>query len=391
MTDDRLHVDIDAEDRSHRLRLIPWWDAELLGSSTALVLGAGAIGNEIIKNLALIGIGNIRIVDLDFVELSNLSRSVLFRASDEGRSKAEVAAEVANSINPDIRVTPIQADIVRDLPLGHYSDADVVLAGLDGREARLAGNAACIRCDTPYFDGAIQVIDGVARGFDGRNGPCYECTMNEHDWKLLSRRRSCNLLSREQMLEGHVPTTSTIASVIGGLLVQQAVLCLHGMDWQPGKAFLYNGLGFEAWSSMYTRREDCLAHDAADALAHWTDFDTNRTVRDTLERASNDLGSDVTIDLRTELVTARQCPACEFKDEPMLPSHKLGSGAGLCPGCEGELELAFVSSIDLSSPLAEASLNECGILDFDLIRVRSSTSSLDVIIGNWQPEHAAIS
>ncbi|HAV20946.1 MAG TPA: thiamine biosynthesis protein ThiF, partial [Firmicutes bacterium] len=83
------------EDRYSRLRLIPWWDQSKLKNAKVMVVGAGALGNEVIKNLALVGVGNILIIDMDIIENSNLSRSVLFRAEDCGRLKAEVAAERA--------------------------------------------------------------------------------------------------------------------------------------------------------------------------------------------------------------------------------------------------------------------------------------------------------
>src|SRR5579885_420265 len=83
------------DDRFHRFRLISWWDQQKLRDAKVLVVGAGALGNEIVKNLALLGIGNILIADLDRVENSNLSRSVLFREADNGRPKAEVAARGA--------------------------------------------------------------------------------------------------------------------------------------------------------------------------------------------------------------------------------------------------------------------------------------------------------
>src|SRR6516225_4840179 len=83
------------EDRFHRFRLIGWWDQARLRRARVLVIGAGALGNEIIKNLALLGVGTLFIADLDRVENSNLSRSVLYRADDRGRFKAAVAARAA--------------------------------------------------------------------------------------------------------------------------------------------------------------------------------------------------------------------------------------------------------------------------------------------------------
>src|SRR5690348_7153428 len=83
-----------ADGRFARFEAIEWWDQSLLQKARVLVVGAGALGNEVIKNLALLGIGNVVIADMDKIELSNLSRSILFRESDEGKSKAECAARM---------------------------------------------------------------------------------------------------------------------------------------------------------------------------------------------------------------------------------------------------------------------------------------------------------
>src|SRR5580658_10585598 len=80
---------IDDQDRYSRLRLISWWRQERLRDARVLVVGAGALGNEVVKNLALMGMGTTYLIDLDVVESSNLSRSVLFREADSGQSKAE--------------------------------------------------------------------------------------------------------------------------------------------------------------------------------------------------------------------------------------------------------------------------------------------------------------
>ncbi len=70
------------EDRFSRLRLIPWWDQAKIAAYKVLVVGAGALGNEILKNLAVLGFRRVVIVDLDRIDESNLSRSVLYRAAD---------------------------------------------------------------------------------------------------------------------------------------------------------------------------------------------------------------------------------------------------------------------------------------------------------------------
>src|SRR5688572_4855912 len=108
MADMRIEVDLDDErDRYHRQQLISWWDQRRLSEATMLVAGAGALGNELVKNLTLLGVGTLIVVDMDAVELSNLSRCVFFRGEDEGKSKARVVSERASGLNPDVRILAV--------------------------------------------------------------------------------------------------------------------------------------------------------------------------------------------------------------------------------------------------------------------------------------------
>ena len=132
-----------AEDRFSRFRLIGWWDQEKIRTARMLVIGAGALGNEILKNLALLGFTQIVVVDMDLIEASNLSRSILYRTEDIGRAKAEAAADAVRNILPEAQVRAIRGDVVNGLGLGLFHWADMVLAGLDNREARLWINRAC--------------------------------------------------------------------------------------------------------------------------------------------------------------------------------------------------------------------------------------------------------
>src|SRR4051812_38400242 len=150
------------DERFDRFRLIRWWDQSKLARAKVLVVGAGALGNEIVKNLALLGVGQVLIVDMDRIENSNLSRSVLYRASDNGSYKSEAAARAARDIYPDLRSHALVANAVYDLGMGVYRWADVVMGGLDNREARLSINRACLKVGRPWIDGAIEQIQGTA-------------------------------------------------------------------------------------------------------------------------------------------------------------------------------------------------------------------------------------
>lgn len=118
--------------------LLSWFKKDKVSNARVLVAGAGALGNEVIKDLALFGVGHIFVVDFDRIEISNLTRSVLFREEDafDHRFKAEVAAKRAMEINPQIKVTPIVGNLFSEVGLALYKSVDVIIGCLDSRLAR---------------------------------------------------------------------------------------------------------------------------------------------------------------------------------------------------------------------------------------------------------------
>ena len=134
---------IDESDRYSRLRLIGWWDQDRIAAARILVVGGGALGNEVLKNLALLGLGKVYLIDFDRIQGSNLSRSVLFRAHHEGQPKSNVAAEMAMQMNPDCQIIPIFGDVLTEIGLGMVRDVDLVICCVDNREARLWINRMC--------------------------------------------------------------------------------------------------------------------------------------------------------------------------------------------------------------------------------------------------------
>ena len=247
------------DDRYSRLDIISWWDRNLLSKAKILVVGCGALGNEIIKNLTMLGVGNIYVVDMDKVEKSNLTRSILFKREDEGKSKAMVAARRANEINDEINIGYFDGSIF-ELGLGVFKEMDIVICGLDNREARLFVNQSCWKVTTAWVDGAIEVLNGVARMFIPPDGVDYESTMTETDYKLLNHRKSCMLLGIEEIEQGKTPTTPTIASIIGGIEVQEAIKYLHKREdllVLNGKGLVFNGNTNDSYIIEYQVKEDC--------------------------------------------------------------------------------------------------------------------------------------
>lgn len=367
------------EGRFSRFELISWWDQPRLRNGKVFIVGAGALGNELIKNCCLLGIGNMLIADMDKIELSNLTRAALYRESDTGRYKAEVACEAARRIYPEVKTNAFIGNVVHDLGLGVYFWADVILGGLDNREARVAINSASLFAGKPWVDGAIEVLNGVARVFTPGDGPCYECTMSDMDWKLLESRRSCALLTREQIQEGKIPTTPTTSSIIAGVQSQEAVKLLHGMETIAGKGFVYNGLTSDTYIVSYTRKPDCFAHDQFQKLVPLGAGVSGITLGSLRSHAREELGPDASLHLARDLVTGLTCANCGKTDPTFKSLGKITEKEGRCPRCEQIRAPEITSNLDTIEGHEATSLRELGVPPYDVITARSDEKSVSYL------------
>jgi len=142
-----------------RQQLIDGWDQEIVSEGSVMIVGVGALGCEIAKDFALMGIGKIVLVDLDTIETSNLSRQMLFKPGDEGRPKAEVAAERLKDMNPFLKVD-FYFEKLQKLPMSVYEECDIVIAALDNFNARLDLNKICLRLKKPLVEGGTVGFEG---------------------------------------------------------------------------------------------------------------------------------------------------------------------------------------------------------------------------------------
>jgi len=376
------------EDRFSRLRLIPWWDQAKIVVAKVLVIGAGALGNEILKNLALLGFGNVVVVDMDRIETSNLARSVLFRASDVGRSKSDAAASGYSEIFPDAQVRPLTANIMQDCGLGLFLWADLILAGLDNREARLWINRAAWKVNRPWVDGAIEGINGLARVFLPGQPPCYECTLGETDWAILNRRMSCNLLLHDPEPQRHVPTTPTISSIIGGIQVQEAVKLLHGLPALGGKAYVFEGLNHTSYAVQYTENRDCISHTTFDTIIELGAASREVTLEDLARRGRQDLrASNVVVEFSRDIICGLDCPRCGVQEEIFVPVGSIDRGRGICPHCTSadtgqQVRIVRTLTGYRGEPeLANRTLDQLGLPLFDIFTVRSAEQEIGYCLG----------
>ncbi|MCO5183340.1 MAG: ThiF family adenylyltransferase [Anaerolineae bacterium] len=308
MTEELLVITDPDTDRYHTFSYISWWKQDIVRNATALVIGAGALGNEVLKNLALMGIGRIIIADFDTIEDSNLSRSVLFREKDRGRRKVDVAAEAVKALNPDVEVMTWHGDINFELGLGVFRHVDVIIGCLDNREARLSIDRFSQSVNRPWVDGAIQELMGIVRVFWPGRGANYESTLTDHDFQMIGLRYSCPLLARENVLQGKVPTTPTSGSIVAAFQTQEALKIIHGMEVEPGVGMMINGLTNDIYKTEYPVVADRLHAPLEPIVPLANNCSDTTTLADLLTIARGMIGPEAALEFSGEIVISMTDP-----------------------------------------------------------------------------------
>jgi molybdopterin/thiamine biosynthesis adenylyltransferase len=367
------HTPNTVQDRYDTLRLISWWQQEKVAKAKVMVVGAGALGNEILKNLALVGIGHILIIDFDIVEAANLTRSVLFRAEDIGKLKAEVAAQRLKELNPDVKVAYICGDITSDVGLGVFRSMDIVLVGVDNFGARISANRACFKVGTPWINGGIQELVGEFHLYIPGKGACYECNLPTEAYREIKNRISC-LLPIEEVEQGRVPTTPTIASIIGGLQVQEALKLIHGHEISGGSGLIFNGLTNEYLPANFPMNKRCLNHNQIKSVLTSGSGADDITFGELLNMAEQKLGAGAAIHLDFDLVFRATC-SCGYDEQILKRLDKLSSNALRCPKCKKLMQPHITSNISRATPwFLDKTLTQGQLPPFHIITARNAKS-----------------
>ena len=365
--------------------LLSWFKQDKVRNAKVLVVGAGALGNEVIKNLTLFGVGTIFVCDFDRIELSNLTRSVLFREKDayEHSYKAEVAAKRAMEINPQIKVIPIVGNLFSEVGLGIYKDVEVVIGCLDSRIARYLLNRLCMRVGKTWIDGSIENMTGVVKVYSpGIN--CYECNLSREEFNNIMLRTGCADVVRAQTSAGRVATTPISASIVGAMQAQEAMKIIHTSDGEPtpfktlsGKMWRFEGMTNTINTYKYSSwKNNCPAHERWTEIIQCDELSADTKVKEVLEKLKKILNvSVVEINMRNnkfidKIISDR--PEKEFVLH--IPESKLEDTI------QSNEELrklsyrtifhkCFYENIDESFPYMELSLIEIGIPRYDIIQV----------------------
>jgi adenylyltransferase/sulfurtransferase len=186
-----------------------------LKNSKACLVGLGGLGSPASMQLAAMGVGYLRIVDRDVVELTNLHRQHLYGFDDVGYPKVEAAAKRLRNLNPYITVEPLPLSVNEANAEDIVEGMDVVVDGLDSMAARYAINRACIKLGVPYVFGAAIATTGNLSTIVPGETACLECFYGNLDDKNLPK---C----------GVVGVHPSLVNVIASLEVSEAIRILTG-------------------------------------------------------------------------------------------------------------------------------------------------------------------
>ena len=309
-----------SEDRWERQKRISWWEQELIQKANILVVGAGTLGNEICKNLALLGVGSVTVIDYDIIEEVNLSRSVLMRSEDKGKNKAAVVAKRMKELYSDMTVTALNLDVIYEYGSANYKDFDVVLMTVDNLEARMYINRYCYMWKTPLIDGGLNGLICTTQVIIPPKTACYECTFSKQDYMTIKNRYSCDGLRRDAP-EGKIAMVITSAAVGAGIMTQEAVKILHGVEptlaTLAGKKAVIDGNTNEFEVLSVSKRKNCLGHyEIEPEEVLYIDYSNKFTLRELKESIRNVIDNDdFQIEHDRSIVYGGECPSCGAKKE----------------------------------------------------------------------------
>ena len=217
-SDELSSKELDRFSRQVMLEEIGYGGQLKLKNAKICVVGVGGLGNPITSRLVAMGIGQLRIIDRDVIELSNLHRQTMFDESDVGQVKVEVAAKKLQKLNPDCKIESLAISVNEYNAKEIIDGCDVVIDALDSVNARYALNKACVEKNIPFVTGAAVGVSGQAFTVIPKQSACYYCMFPDLNEDTMP---TCSI-------EGVHPS---ILSLVGGIEVAEAVKII--LDKKP--------------------------------------------------------------------------------------------------------------------------------------------------------------
>lgn len=295
------------------------YDPACLTSGIALVVGAGALGQNTAQNLALAGIGELRIVDKDSFEDHNRTRSPIYPLPEEkellGLSKARaVACKLRRIMTAPRPVMRYAHRWIQELGDGAFKDVSVVIACVDNPEARAyLSDKARLHC-IPYIEGGFEGPEislscyPVAKGEKAQAAPCWQCSHQD-----LLGAFSCKFYATLAEESGVVPAIQNAAATLAGLQSEAAVLALHGDTIMPFEfvAFDLNVRTMQVRKIRLAADPQCEGlHRSLDEEPLKLRTSADVTVENLLQEISDYFGKPSVIELFTPLIWTAPCTVC---------------------------------------------------------------------------------
>jgi adenylyltransferase/sulfurtransferase len=339
-----------------------------------VVVGAGALGNEVVKTLGLLGTGKITVVDADIVQPSDLTRSPLLRSEDAvGRNKAVALADCAGRLFPDTATTGIGKEIA-DVGFQELVVADLIFGCVDNDLARLEMAYISTELDVPVLDGGLGAPD-YSRGrmsfFPGSNGACFSCRLTQQRRRELltvweAPSRAC-WLGTGDLDRPSYPSTPTMAAIVGALQVELGLRRLLETqdfgEWSASTVEIVLDVvpKLDVFSMSVSRT--CPFHETGRAKNR-VSGPSSATVRSLLNQAEPGAagrGSSALV-LDWPICASARCAECDHRWSPMLRLAALRK-SGVCPRCGSRhfVEGETLHAIEPGSQWADRTLRDLSL------------------------------
>lgn len=232
--------DLERYDRQIMIHEIGKEGQEKLKSATVFIAGAGGLGSSISIYLAAAGVGTIRIVDHDTIELSNLNRQILHCNKDIGSKKACSAQKKLQTLNPDIEIQGVDETITEENISRLAAGSDLIIDAMDNFPTRYILNKYAVDNRIPFFHGAVKGFEGRVMTVIPGKSACFRC------------------LYKGPVPEEKFPVIGVLPGLIGCIQATEVIKYITGIgELLSNKLLLYDGLEMKFTILKINRNPDC--------------------------------------------------------------------------------------------------------------------------------------
>jgi len=285
---------------------------DVIRNTRILVVGVGAGGNELLKNLVLMGFGNFTLVDFDPIENTNLSRTTLFTKKDIGKSKALVAAERLTEmcLHDSPNIIGVDAKI-QDIGSQVFKNHDLVVCCVDTKNARVYINDWCVRLKKPFYEMGFEKFV-VQISFFPNQSSSDSCLRDFiGDATFDGKRQSCSKLKMHDTQLRHIPTIQVAAAFAGVFVATEIILFLKGESKLHNKMLQYSAQYHRILKIDIEKSEQRSAHNSHDLPIFNTKLNYNNTFKELFEELKIEHNLECYISWTEEFIYEIDCEKCK--------------------------------------------------------------------------------